>query len=125
MALEKIGYNLDSIKTVTTPNISVSTEPKEFLSNLASNTNEMTNNSFGFGFLILVGITTYWRLTDNLQNNGFGYSSLRGLSISLLICTLFSLIMIEIEFVNNFFVVSVFAFTTLISTIVLFMQESK
>lgn len=125
MPLEKIGYSFESLKNITTPNLNVSVEPKTFLSNIVSNANEMTNNYFGFGFLGVLALTMYWRMTDNLQNNGFGYSSIRALTLSLLTASLFSLIMIEVELINNFFVVSMFVFATLISSIVLFMQEKK
>lgn len=125
MAITKIGYDIDSVKNITAPPINISENPRTLIDGLIDKTNEVTNNNTGFFMLVPIFITSFIRLSNDTQNGGLGYGYVRSATITSIICSILSLNMIEIEIINNFYVVAFFVILSMVGSAYIIINQYR
>lgn len=125
MSIPTAGLNLSALQNLEPINLSIETSAEGIMN--AVNTAGITYLNGWFGIMVLSTMLfiLFWTLTDDSPNAKFRYSYIRGLNLSLTICSMFSAVLLIIGFDNNFYTFSLFALLTLISTILLLIIENK
>lgn len=103
MVVEKIGLNLTQL-TNTPPPIPEWTNytATEFINYIPEHANTVTDGYFGIITLITLGIFLFWLLSDRNQFGQYRYSIIRAFGISMGICLLIGMQLIQIGYIVNF-----------------------
>ena len=106
MAFETIPMNLGALENISNFNVSVTTT--DIIGDIVRTSNSATGDYLIFASLSIIFMILYWVLTDVSEFQDFGYDYIRGLNISLSVCILIGLVLVEIGFSNNFYAVGLF-----------------
>ena len=102
MTVEKIGLNFSELTTNPPPIPEfVNMSAIELINYIPDNANTMTNGYYGLIVLLVLGIFLFWLFSDRGQFGQFRYSVIRALGLSMGICLMFGIQMIQIGYITN------------------------
>jgi len=125
MSIAEIPMNLTGLTNITSPSLSVVTNPENIFQQIVNNANTYTSHWLGFFMLLSISFILYWSLSDRSPFGDFKYDDMRALSISLGIASIIGVKAIELGLIMNFVTVAQFTYLFLISLIFIFTYENK
>ena len=125
MSIAEIPMNLTGLTNITSPSLSVVTNPENIFQQIVNNANTYTSHWLGFFMLLSISFILYWSLSDRSPFGDFKYDDMRALSISLGIASIIGVKGIELGLIMNFVTVAQFTYLFLISLIFIFTYENK
>ncbi len=125
MSIAEIPMNLTGLTNITSPSLSVVTNPENIFQQIVNNANTYTSQWLGFFMLLSISFILYWSLSDRSPFGDFKYDDMRALSISLGIASIIGVKAIELGLIMNFVTVAQFTYLFLISLIFIFTYENK
>lgn len=117
MPATKIGLNLSNIGNITSPDIAIKNTTKEFLDEIPSRANEVSQG--WLGIIILWGLWVFliWKLSQQDHLGGeYSYSKSRAAGIAFGICGIIGLFAINIGYFTSYYHVVIFVAMTFIMT---------
>ena len=124
MAVTPYGINWSAMANASI-NFSVETNPQQLITDITSTANSGTNHLIAY--LILFGLLAilYWVFSDKTPLGDFMYDDARALVISLGICAIVGITMLEVGFLTNFKAVAMFGILFMLNVIFIEIYENK
>jgi hypothetical protein len=123
--VSKIGLDLNYLNNIPDLTINLSNTSKQIFTDVPEISNTITNHWLGYFILLALFIVMYWDLSDKTPLQNFGYSDVRGASISFSISSLIGVTLIEIGYITEFKAVAFVVTMSLIGALFIEFYENK
>ena len=125
MGMQKIGLNLDVLRNISTPNISISGNPSTIVENIKNTVNQLTYNYYGLGVMVTLFFFLVWKIGRGIDAMNEQYSSLRSIGISAGVVAILGLQMLNLGYFSDYYHVVIFAGVTLLAWIIIFVSGNR
>jgi len=118
MPLTKLGLNLTNLNNITTPpSFEIANNTADLVNDIPAKANEVTNGYYGFGVLIALFFWLLYKLNQDLYVGGdHGFSLMRSLGLSSVICSILGIYCVNMGYFVNFYHVAIFIIAAFIFT---------
>lgn len=123
--MTKIGINLTALQDIQPPELNVNYTAVQFLNNLPQNADTMTGGYFAYIILFTMFVVTYWYLSDKAPNASFRYSDIRALTLSSAITGSLGVMLVMSGFLYSWMAVVFVLLSSLLTNILLIIQDNK
>lgn len=117
MPLSQLGLNFTALRNMGAPNLSISNNTTDLLNNAPILIRDLTRNTIGYPIVGVFFLILYMILSDKTPFSDFGYSNTRSLCLSLIISSIFTVFLIQLQFIFNFKILAFLLVATAISAI--------
>lgn len=123
MAVSKIGLNLSAFNNVEPPTLDVANTTKGLFNQIPEKANEITQGWFGYGVMATMFIGLMWILGDKSPFGDFQYDNLRAMGLSFGICSIFGMLLLNMNFINNLIVVTTCIIMMMLAMLIIIFTE--
>ena len=125
MAINKTGLNISALTDATPPEFNISNSSTQLLQDIPQTANDLTNGYFGLGILIILFFYLVWKYGKGLQELNEQYSTVRTVGMAAGVCAILGLNFLALGFFTNYFHVVIFMGLTLVSTLLVYMEDKR
>ena len=100
MPIEEIPLNLDALKNISQPNITIP-NGEDIITQAPIIADRITGGSYATGMLIGLAVMLYWNLSDRTNAGDFRYNDVRAIGIISGILSIIGLVMLSANLIYN------------------------